>query len=111
MRATVDASHTISPPERSVSTSVSPSVRWLLTDMVRPVAKKTSSACAGAALARTAVATTEARTVLIRFGSTTILTDGLPCSDAPSILADGLKKLADGLDKNVKHPDPQLARI
>src|SRR4051812_46065646 len=45
------ASTVISPPPRRESTSVSPSWRCALTDIVRPVANVTRSADAGAAVA------------------------------------------------------------
>src|SRR5438132_10634976 len=57
MRAIIDGSQVISPPARMTRTSESPSSRCDLIDIVRPLAKYTSSACAGSAQSRTAAAT------------------------------------------------------
>src|SRR5207248_7595332 len=56
-RTMVLGSQTISPPERSDSTSESPSRRWPLIDIALPLAKDASLARAGAAAQRTIIDT------------------------------------------------------
>src|SRR5262245_22010066 len=102
MRAMLEASHAISPPERSVRTSVSPSTRWLLTDIVRPVEKKTSSARAGVADARTAVPTAAVRNLFVMLGVAHSNRDTRGWA-API--------LADGLDEGVENPHAELAWV
>src|SRR5579872_811284 len=88
-RSTTDASHTISPPPRIVSTSELPSSRWLLIESERPDVKKTSSALAG-----TAEHTSDARATM----------------DASAmVLARGIWLAR--IQERVKHTDAELTRV
>src|SRR5262245_9253158 len=111
-RATADASHTISPPDRSVRTTDSPSTRCPFTDIVRPVEKKTSSARAGDADARTAVASAAVRNVFIMRGMR-LFYQGLACPLRRFSAHHSNRRASstDRLDERMEDADAQLTRI